>query len=704
MLTPVPEYQGLVRLKADVVRQLNENTWRAYNAAVTSSRLGVPRYWLQSSEVDLTRQPRPAVDPITGYATIDPQTGQPAVGDDYFLESNNNLIYVGGIPVFYWPFMRTDLQNPSYYVERVRLGNDRIFGFQAGVGLDMYQVLGIRRPPKGTRWLGLLDYLQERGIGFGTEFQYRTPGFLGFGREASGITKAWFISDNGLDNLGRDRTAVPLEEDFRGRVLVRHRHYLDNGARLTAEVGWLSDQNFLQQYYEREWDQEKDYTTGLLYEQRWYDQSISWSVNHRLNDFFTQTEWLPRFDHYVLGRPFLFGQAVWSSHSSAGYARFRTADAPTNAVDLAKFDPLAWEGVDREGVVASTRHQLEFPFQLSAARVVPYVLGDVSYYQEDLAGGDLLRGYGQAGVRASLPMVHIDPSVQSTLLNLNGLAHKVTFDTEFLYADASQDIGELPLYHALDDDAQEFFRRRFAFDTFGIVAGMDTPLAFDERFFAHRFGMQSYVTSPAQEIADDLMLVRTGIRNRWQTKRGFPGEARVIDWITFDVQASWFPRATRDNFGADVGLVDYDFAWHIGNRLSLVSDGYFDFFSQGLRTVSLGAHMSRPGVGDMYVGFRSMEGPISSNVLNAAISYRMSDKWLVRGGSSIDFGGAGNIGQSFSLVRLGESFLVRVGVNVDVSRGNTGFAFAIEPRFLPNGKLGFVGGRALPPASSNYLE
>ena len=704
MLTPIPEYQGLVRLKADVIQQLNENVWRAHGAAVTSSRLGVPSYWMQTNQVDLQRQSQPKIDAQTGYPLVDSMTGQPEMGDNYFLESRNNFVYAGGVPIFYWPFMRTDLNNPSYYLERIRLGNDSVFGFQAGVGLDLFQLFGIRNPPAGTRWLGLVDYLQERGIGVGTEFEYHAPSFLGYGKEVNGFTRAWFIKDKGLDNIGRDRRAVPLEEDFRGRVLSRHRHYFQNDDRLTAELGWLSDQNFLQQYYEREWDQEKDFTTGLLYERKWQNQSLSVLADLRLNDFFTQTEWLPRFDHFVVGQPLLFGRALWSSHSSAGYARFRTADAPTNAVDLAKFDPLAWEGVDREGLVAGTRHELEFPFQVAAARIVPYVLGDISYWQEDLAGGDLVRGYGQAGLRGSLPMYHIDPTVQNTLFNLNGLAHKVTFDAEFLYADASKSLDELPLYNPLDDDAQEFFRRRFAFDTFGIVPGLNTPLAFDERYFAHRFGMQSYVTSPATEIADDLMMVRTGMRNRWQTKRGIPGEARVIDWITFDIQASWFPKADRDNFGADAGLVDYEFAWHVGNRLSIVSDGYFDFFSQGLRTVSLGAHMSRPGIGNLYLGFRSMEGPISSNVLNAAVSYRMSDKWILQGGSSIDLGTTGNIGQSLSVTRVGESFLVRVGMNIDASRGNTGFSFGFEPRFLPKGRLGHVGGMPIPPAGANYLE
>ncbi len=53
VLTPVPQYEGLLRLKADVLQQRNRQNFMAYGAALTSSRMGVPRYWLQANEVTL---------------------------------------------------------------------------------------------------------------------------------------------------------------------------------------------------------------------------------------------------------------------------------------------------------------------------------------------------------------------------------------------------------------------------------------------------------------------------------------------------------------------------------------------------------------------------------------------------------------------------------------------------------------------------
>jgi len=289
-------------------------------------------------------------------------------------------------------------------------------------------------------------------------------------------------------------------------------------------------------------------------------------------------------------------------------------------------------------------------------------------------------------------------------LNVNGLAHKVTFDFDAFYADASQDIEELALFDPLDDDAQEHFRRRFLFNTFGLGVGDDVPLEFDERFFALRSGLQGNVTSPSAEIFDDLAVVKIGARQRWQTKRGAPGQERIIDWITLDTQITYFPRADEDNFGSDFGLFDYDFRWHLGDRFAVVSDGFADLFSQGLRTFSLGVFSQRPELGSIFVGVRSIEGPISSNIITASAQYRLSDKWGLKAGAQLDFGDTGTIGQRLGVVYIGESFLWEVGFNFDASRDNFGVRFGFEPRFAGKSRLFRPGGSAVPAASSRWLE
>lgn len=706
ILTPIQNIEGAVRMKADLVQQLDANNLQAHSAALTTSQLGVPRYWLQAETIGIQQVPNSSsgdqlvFDPNQGVAAQF-STNPDQAESEYLVDSERNRIFMAGVPVFAWPRLRTSLNDPTLYLERLGIKNDRIFGFQLTSGWNMYQLLGRRQPIEGTRWIGILDYLSDRGVGIGSEFRYDRPQLFGFAGRAYGSYDSWFINDEGLDFLGRDRRDLVPEEEFRGRINLQHRHDFAPGYQLRAEVGYITDRNFLEQYYEREWDTQKDATTGFWLERNVGTNSFNLTGDLQVNDFFTQTSGV-NFKWIKLGQPILNNRVIWNSQTQAGYVRMRQAEAPTNAVDAAKFDPLAWEA-DVTGFRAGTRHSFDIPLQIGPVKVVPYALGDATYWQEALDGNDLARIYGQAGVRASLPMWRVDPSIQSVLWNVNGIAHKVSFDIDAFYSDASQDLDELPLYDPLDDDAQEHFRRRFAFDTFGILPGGDVPIQFDERNYAFRSGIQGSITGPT-EIADDLAAIKLGVRQRWQTKRGVPGRQHIVDWITLDVQTTLFPNAGRDNFGSDFGMFDYDFRWYVGDRVSLVSDGYFDFFSQGLRTASFGANISRPEVGDAYVGFRTIEGPISSNILSGVLSYRMSDKWGVRAGGQVDFGETGSIGQTLSMIYIGESFLWQVGFNYDFSRENFGFRFGFEPRFSRRGRLFRPGGASIPTASSRWLE
>jgi hypothetical protein len=280
------------------------------------------------------------------------------------------------------------------------------------------------------------------------------------------------------------------------------------------------------------------------------------------------------------------------------------------------------------------------------------------------------------------------------------LAHKVELRGEFFYADSNTNLEDLPAYDPLDDDAQEQFRRRLIFNTFG---GPPLPNRFDPRLYAFRQGMQRYVTAPSTEIADDLTMGTVGFYQRFQTKRGLPGRERIVDLVRFDVETIIFANEDEANFGETIGPTRYDFRYHLGDRVSLLSDGYFDFFEEGLRSVSAGVMSSRPGLGDVYVGILSLEGPISSTVLRGQVDYRLNEKWAVSAGTTFDLGAIGNVGQQLALTRIGESMLVQAGITVDAGRDNVGFQFLVEPRFFSR-RLGLFGGQSIPPPGLEGLE
>jgi hypothetical protein len=237
------------------------------------------------------------------------------------------------------------------------------------------------------------------------------------------------------------------------------------------------------------------------------------------------------------------------------------------------------------------------------------------------------------------------------------------------------------------------------------------PAKWDPRYYAIRSGLGSSVTSASPELLQSLTAIRLNMRQRWQTKRGPLVSRHIIDWITFDTGVSVFPQANRDDFGQVFGLANYNFNWHVGDRTTLVSSGIFDFFQGGQKLVTVGAFLNRPPRGSLYVGFHSLNGPVVPNVLTpfnnqvllTTYSYRMSPKWMSGAGLSYNLAGK-NIGENLTLTRIGESFLVSMGVTADVSKNNFSFSFMVEPRFMPRTMLGRVGGAQIPIAGQNGLE
>jgi hypothetical protein len=699
VLTPVPNYAGLMRLRADVLRQVGKDRFTAEGASVTTSRLAMPSYEFRAGSLVVQDLQQPRVNPLTRLPEIDPQTGQPINDHLQLITSNNNVVFLEGVPIFYWPTLATDLEKPTYYLRSVEYGHDSIFGHTLETEWDVYQLLGWRNPPPNTDWELSLDYLSDRGPAAGTRFSYDRDIFFNQPGPTYGLLDAWFVHDEGLDTLGIDRANMTPEEELRGRFLLRHREQLPNYWQVTGQVGYITDRNFLEQYFEQEWDEQPDALTGVELKRTVDNTSLAISVYPRINEFFLQTEDLPKVDHFWLGQSLFTDRLTWYEHTTLGYLRQNPATAPLDPQDLATFAPLPYEATV-QGERVATRHALELPLDLGPGKVVPFVLGEAAHWGEDLAGDDLQRVYGTAGIRTSLPIWSVDPAIESMLFNLHGLSHKMIFEAGFAYTDASQDVTQLPLYDEIDDDNIQAFRRRLAFQDFG--GPPPVPPEFDERFYAIRRGLHENVTGPT-EIADDLEVFRLGLRQRWQTKRGPPDNRRIIDWITLDTHAEIFPD-DEQNFGENLGLVDYDFRWHVGDRFSLLSTGAADFFSQGQKMFTAGAFLSRPPRGNVFLGFRSLEGPISANVLLASYSYRMSPKWVSSLGISYDLTNEGAMGETFTLTRIGESFLFSVGMNADQGRDNVGFSVAMEPRFFPRTSFGRRTGIALAPAGAFVIE
>ncbi|MAT15627.1 MAG: hypothetical protein CMJ46_10205 [Planctomyces sp.] len=675
----VPELQGDIRIRAQQLRQRNRESYHAQNAWVTTSQFGEPGYRLRSSDIYFDyRYDQSWIG--NGNQSIDPVTRMPIPNRTPWVTSLNNTLTVTEyeIPILYAPYLSGPAEDPNIPLRSVTFEQDNIFGTQIRTEWDMFKLFGMDRPD-GVDWELLADYYSDRGPAVGTSTAYGGENLFGIPGIFTGEGLGMFVYDDGKDNLGLDRRSLEPEDNTRGRLEWRHWQRLEPyDALIIGELGYLSDRNFLEQYYEKAFDRGKDVET-LIYGKQDY-QNWAWSFlgQPQVNEFENTTQWLPKLDLYGLGEPVLGDWLTWSNHTSIGYANINPAEAPNDPNDL--FDPIPYI-TDDQGAVLMTRHQLEAPFELGPVNFVPFVMGEAAYWEEGINDDQIDRYVGRGGIRSSLMFSRIFPNIYSDILNLNGLAHKIRLEGEYAYTDASRSYTDIPQYNEIDDNAQERFRQRLLTNTFGGAL----PFQFDPRFYAIRSGAGSDITAPYHELVDDQQVLRFAVRQRLQTKVGPPERQRIRDWMSLDLGASYFPDANDDNFGEDFGLYFGHYAWNVGDRTSILADALYDTFDGGQELWSLGVLSQRSTRGSVYAGIRQVKGgdDLDSHILTASYSYVMSPKWISTMGTAYDLAEEQNRGQTLTVTRVGADFLVHFGFSVDESKDNVGFGISIEPKLGP---------------------
>ena len=126
--------------------------------------------------------------------------------------------------------------------------------------------------------------------------------------------------------------------------------------------------------------------------------------------------------------------------------------------------------------------------------------------------------------------------------------------------------------------------------------------------------------------------------------------------MTLDLTTTYFPHADRDNFGKPFGQNMYNWEWFIGDRTSIISYGWFEFFELtgdpltkpaidrrnnpfGLNIITSGISISRPPRTNLFIGYTVIDtGVITTSALNSSISYWLSPKWYGTYATSYDFG------------------------------------------------------------------
>jgi len=722
---------------------------QAERTVTTGSRFANPGYRFTSKSIDVTQ--------VVDNVALADNGGKPFDREDltWQIDARQNFFFFGPVPIFYIPRLAVEADDIDPPIQGISFATNNFFGQQFRTDYDVFNLLNIRHLPEIDVFNLDVDYLSARskkfgeGTALGSEIGWfgsdlindikdpfhrnkaATPspltsyagyfdvyGLFDGSRDVLGGGPAVITNSPNNNYAGRanfSRISNPTFQHFRGIVTTRHMQSLvgkdaplDEDFRVNLEIGFFSDRNFLEQYFKRRFDTGLD-QENLLYLIR-QKQNVAYTLQTEVNlqTFNTETQWYPKGDYYRLGDSLLGNRLTYSQHTGADYANVHTAAEVNNRTIFAflPIDPISnTNGTFQSGRLFTT-HELDAPFKFKFLRVTPYLQGQAVGWNRQITGHAVGRIWGAAGIRADFTLWKAYPNVESELLNVHGLNHKVDFVLDARDAYSNVKLNSLGVQDDLDDNAYEYSRRYFALTNY--VGGV-LPPQYDPRFLLLRRAL-SPISGPT-DIQASIETVRLGVHQRLQTKRGQEGRRHINDWMILDVDTTYFPMAARDNFNKPFGQNFYNYEWYIGDRTSIVSYGWFESYKVtgnpylayntsldrnnpfGQRIITSGLSITRIPKGNIFVGYTVVNtGPINTSALNAQYSYWMSPKWFMSVAESYDFGNGLLLGASGSLTRIGADYLTSVGLAVSPLQHSYQFVFEISPRLSPNIRLGSASG------------
>ena len=428
---------------------------RADQTVMTGSRFPNPAYQINNRFVDLTRKTKPLTDPNTGRLVGDPNDPKAPMDMTWRYDARQNVFWMGWVPVFYWPQAHRRYRRPRGSAAADRLSNQQLLRPAGALRLERIQ--GLRpasarldrqlehrprlpeRPHQGLPRAGQRDRLvrprldprpdrslsQDPDPGRAHHLRLlRLHGHLG--TEGPRASTCWArvrrSSPTGPPARASGDTSasdVPPFQEIRGRFNTRHmQRFLPDDEehrfedlRLQLEVAYVSDRHFLEEYYKRLNETGMDQET-LLYMQHQKDNT-AWDLwtEANLQNFYTDTQWLPRLDYYRLGDSLANHWFNYYQHSGVDYANTHT-DVMVNNPNLFAFmpyDPISNTSGVFQACRGYTNHEIDMPLNIyNVVRVVPYVQGQLVGWTDQIGGGPFNqqstgatgRYWGAAGVHA----------------------------------------------------------------------------------------------------------------------------------------------------------------------------------------------------------------------------------------------------------------------------------------------------------------
>jgi len=612
-----------IYVKADEVRQLARNHFVAADAAVTTSEFHTPHYQVGAARVELL-----ADSNGRGGA------GGNITGGSFKIQ--HATVQLLGTPVFYWPQLTGSVDGEDTALRGLRFGYSENFGLELETDWDAFSVAGLETPDGFDATLSL-DFYTDRGIGAAFDAVYERDRYYG-------LVRSYVMKNKGVDELGADREPGS-EHDVRGRFLLRHRQFFDQDWQLTLELAYQSDRDFLEEFFESEFFDDKQRENVLYLKKQRDNWAFAAHAQVRLVDYVNATERFPDLSFFLYGRP--LGPATWFSENRLGFVRYRQSDSATLRELLFEDRP----GSSKMTARAHTRQEVQTPIDVGPWRVVPFVSPVLSAYSDSLDAGGVERVFVSAGVRASTYLSKVYADARSELFDIEGIRHVIKPDVT---AWAS----------ATNVDGDELF-------------------PYDETV----------------EATHDIDGISVGVRQRWQTKRGRGATRRNVDVVTWDVEvgvfndargpttANGFVSFSRPELSLARNHARSSLIWRVNDRTAVLNELNWDMNDGTMDLLNVAVAIERSPRFSYLLGYRFIR-ETESNLLGIDFDYRMTKKHTLAVRNAFDLDRGRTLDATVAFIRRFPRWYSAVAFRLDESRDDYGVMFNIWPDGIPQASLG----------------
>ncbi len=605
----------------------SEYDFLAIEAAVSTCQFGSPHYQFGAREIHVVRDDKAAT--IQGY---------------------DNVLYGAGIPLFYFPYLgwSTDQEWP---IQSFHAGRSSRFGYfvettwrgtlyQRGKGEDF--------PLDKLRWLLDVDVRQERGIGLGPQLVYK--GSWPEKSSFNGHIRGYFVRDQPLNELGTGLQSGPSEDDEarwqnRHRFYLLHRHEFPGRLTLDTEISQISDRHLLTDFFEEDARETKEQETYLYGKKLWENHAASLLLRYSINDFQTQTAYLPQFTYYIMHEPLAAewgGPWYFSSRLETSYVR-RQDDTE---------NPTAFFG--EKNFRVDWQNTLSRKWSVGPFFVTPFATSRLSYFANGREEDHLLRRSGEFGIDVATNFYRLY-SVDSELFAIHNLLHVMTPGVRYawLYANTESPGHLIP------------------FDT--------------------------------METVDKVQKIDFRLTNRFKTVRN----GNIVQFLFLEAELSCFPERDIEGIvgvAAKLDPLKLDWQWQISHSLSWYARAEYDFAVRDWSKAV--ARLTWNLMPDWQFVLDSRYQRKIELITTATVSYYPSHKWGLHLSTQYEF--TENFSDHrlreirFTLQRRLHDFVLDIQVRRDIVDSNTSLVANFYPLDLM--KTGFSRQNELeqePPSNSD---